>query len=128
MADNSTETGVVKWFDEGKGFGFIAPERGGKDLFAHFKEIRGDGFRSLSEGQRVEFEVTQGQKGPQASNSTRWPSVRLRKPSPRISLKCAKRSLPPRSGAMKPKPLPSLNHFTTPVSVVLSDMMISLRK
>jgi CspA family cold shock protein len=68
MADNSTETGVVKWFDEGKGFGFIAPERGGKDLFAHFKEIRGDGFRSLSEGQRVEFEVTQGQKGPQASN------------------------------------------------------------
>jgi CspA family cold shock protein len=68
MADNNTETGVVKWFDEGKGFGFIAPERGGKDLFAHFKEIRGDGFRSLAEGQRVEFEVTQGQKGPQASN------------------------------------------------------------
>jgi cold shock protein len=68
MADNNTETGIVKWFDEGKGFGFIAPEHGGKDLFAHFKEIRGDGFRSLSEGQRVQFEVTQGQKGPQASN------------------------------------------------------------
>jgi CspA family cold shock protein len=69
MADNNTETGVVKWFDEGKGFGFIAPEQGGKDLFAHFKEIRsGEGFRSLTEGQRVEFEVTQGQKGPQASN------------------------------------------------------------
>ena len=68
MSDNITETGVVKWFNEGKGFGFIAPERGGKDLFAHFKEIRGDGFRSLTEGQRVEFEVTQGQKGPQASN------------------------------------------------------------
>jgi CspA family cold shock protein len=64
----TTQTGTVKWFNEGKGFGFIAPERGGKDLFAHFKEIRGDGFRSLTEGQRVEFEVTQGQKGPQASN------------------------------------------------------------
>ena len=68
MSDNTTETGVVKSFNEGKGFGFIALERGGKDLFAHFKEIRGDGFRSLTEGQRVEFEVTQGQKGPQASN------------------------------------------------------------
>jgi CspA family cold shock protein len=69
MANNgNTETGIVKWFNEGKGFGFIAPEQGGKDLFAHFKEIRGEGFKSLTEGQRVEFEVTQGQKGPQASN------------------------------------------------------------
>ena len=64
----TTQTGTVKWFDDGKGFGFITPEQGGKDLFAHFKEIRGEGFKSLAEGQRVEFEVTQGQKGPQASN------------------------------------------------------------
>jgi CspA family cold shock protein len=62
------ETGIVKWFNEGKGFGFIAPDGGGKDLFAHFKEIQGTGFKTLLENQRVEFEVTQGQKGPQASN------------------------------------------------------------
>jgi CspA family cold shock protein len=69
MTTNSTETGTVKWFNDGKGFGFITPETGGKDLFAHFKEIRGgEGFKSLSEGQRVTFEVTQGQKGLQASN------------------------------------------------------------
>jgi len=65
--DMTTETGTVKWFNEGKGFGFIAPDNGGKDLFAHFKEIQGTGFKSLAENQRVEFEVTQGQKGPQAS-------------------------------------------------------------
>jgi CspA family cold shock protein len=65
--DMAIETGTVKWFNEGKGFGFIAPDNGGKDLFAHFKEIQGTGFKSLSENQRVEFEVTQGQKGPQAS-------------------------------------------------------------
>ena len=66
--DNMTiETGTVKWFNESKGFGFIAPDSGGKDLFAHFKEIQGTGFKSLTENQRVEFEVTQGQKGPQAS-------------------------------------------------------------
>jgi cold shock protein len=63
----TTETGTVKWFNEGKGFGFIAPDNGGKDLFAHFKEIQGNGFKTLAENQRVEFEVTQGQKGPQAS-------------------------------------------------------------
>ncbi len=68
MSTNGTETGTVKWFNDGKGFGFITPEAGGKDLFAHFKEIRGDGFKSLSEGQRVTYEVTQGQKGLQASN------------------------------------------------------------
>lgn len=68
MSTNSTETGTVKWFNDGKGFGFITPEAGGKDLFAHFKEIRGDGFKSLLEGQRVTYEVTQGQKGLQASN------------------------------------------------------------
>ena len=65
--DMTTETGTVKWFNEGKGFGFIAPDNGGKDLFAHFKEIQGNGFKTLTENQRVEFEVTQGQKGPQAS-------------------------------------------------------------
>jgi CspA family cold shock protein len=68
VTSGNTETGTVKWFNEGKGFGFITPETGGKDLFAHFKEIRGEGFKSLSEGQRVTYEVTQGQKGPQASN------------------------------------------------------------
>jgi cold shock protein len=57
-----TETGLVKWFNEGKGFGFIAPDGGGKDLFAHFKEIQGGGFKTLAENQRVEFEVTQGQR------------------------------------------------------------------
>ena len=61
------ETGIVKWFNESKGFGFIAPDNGGKDLFAHFKEIQGTGFKTLAENQRVEFDVVQGQKGPQAS-------------------------------------------------------------
>jgi cold shock protein len=65
----ATQTGTVKWFNEGKGFGFITPDDGGKDLFAHFSEIKGAaGFKTLAENQRVEFEVTQGQKGPQASN------------------------------------------------------------
>jgi CspA family cold shock protein len=68
VSTNSTETGTVKWFNDGKGFGFITPETGGKDLFAHFKEIRGDGFKSLSEGQAVEFDIVQGQKGPAAAN------------------------------------------------------------
>ena len=64
----TTQTGTVKWFDDGKGFGFITPEGGGKDLFAHFSEIRAEGFKSLQENQRVEFEVKQGQKGLQAAN------------------------------------------------------------
>ena len=64
----TTETGVVKWFNDGKGFGFITPDSGGKDLFAHFSEIKGEGFKSLAENQRVEFQVKQGQKGLQASN------------------------------------------------------------
>lgn len=64
----TTQTGTVKWFNEGKGFGFIAPDDGGKDLFAHFKEIKSSGFKTLTENQRVHFEVTQGQKGLQASN------------------------------------------------------------
>jgi len=59
--------GTVKWLNDAKGFGFITPEDGGKDLFAHFSEIRGSGFKSLSEGQRVQFVVKQGAKGPQAS-------------------------------------------------------------
>lgn len=58
-------TGTVKWFNESKGYGFIAQESG-PDLFAHFKSIQGTGFKTLVEGQRVEFIVTQGQKGPQA--------------------------------------------------------------
>ncbi|GCL64969.1 cold-shock protein [Pseudaquabacterium pictum] len=65
----NTQTGVVKWFNDGKGFGFITPEDGSKDLFAHFSEIRNNGgFRTLAENQRVEFEVKQGPKGLQAAN------------------------------------------------------------
>jgi len=61
-------TGIVKWFNAEKGYGFITPDGSGTDVFAHFSEIAADGFRSLEENQRVEFDVTQGQKGPQASN------------------------------------------------------------
>ena len=64
----SMTTGTVKWFNDEKGFGFIAQENGGPDVFAHFRQITGDGFKSLAEGQRVEFKVTQGQKGPQAED------------------------------------------------------------
>ena len=60
-------TGTVKWFNESKGFGFIEQESG-PDVFAHFSAITGSGFKTLAEGQRVEFEVTQGPKGPQAAN------------------------------------------------------------
>ncbi len=59
--------GTVKWFNDAKGFGFIAPEDGGADVFVHFSAISSKGFRSLQEGQRVQFEVTQGPKGAQAS-------------------------------------------------------------
>jgi CspA family cold shock protein len=61
-------TGTVKWFNDAKGFGFIAPEDGTKDLFVHHTAIQSNGFRSLAEGQKVEFDVEQGQKGPQAAN------------------------------------------------------------
>jgi CspA family cold shock protein len=60
-------TGTVKWFNDAKGFGFITPDDGGKDLFAHHSEIQMDGFKSLKEGQAVEFETTQGAKGPAAA-------------------------------------------------------------
>ena len=60
--------GEVKWFNESKGFGFIAPEDGSKDVFVHFSAITDTGFKTLAEGQRVEFEVTNGAKGPSAAN------------------------------------------------------------
>ena len=60
--------GTVKWFNDQKGFGFITQDSGGPDVFVHFSAIQGDGFKSLSEGQAVEFEVVEGQKGPQAAN------------------------------------------------------------
>jgi cold shock protein len=60
--------GTVKWFNGEKGYGFIAPSDGSADVFVHFSAIQGDGYRSLDEGQNVEFDVTAGQKGPQAEN------------------------------------------------------------
>ena len=63
-------TGVVKWFNADKGFGFITPDDGSKDVFAHFSAINSGGYRSLNEGDRVEFETQDGPKGPQAANIT----------------------------------------------------------
>ena len=60
--------GTVKWFNEQKGFGFVTPDDGGADLFVHFSAIQGDGFKTLAEGQSVEYEEGMGQKGPQADN------------------------------------------------------------
>ena len=61
-------TGTVKWFNDAKGYGFITPDGGGKDVFVHHTAIQMEGFRSLAEGQKVEYEVTEGPKGPQAAN------------------------------------------------------------
>jgi len=61
-------TGSVKWFNDSKGFGFITPDGGAKDCFVHHSAIQGDGYKSLSEGDRVEFDIVQGQKGPAAEN------------------------------------------------------------
>ncbi|ACS85909.1 MULTISPECIES: transcription antiterminator/RNA stability regulator CspE [Musicola] len=63
-------TGLVKWFDAGKGFGFITPDNGSKDVFVHFSAIQSDDYKTLYEGQKVEFVIQQGQKGPAAGNVT----------------------------------------------------------
>ena len=66
-------TGTVKWFNDAKGFGFITPDEGGEDLFAHFSSVQANGFKSLKEGQKVSFDVVQGPKGKQASNIRQAP-------------------------------------------------------
>ena len=61
-------TGTVKWFNDAKGYGFITPDEGGKDVFVHHSNVAGNGFKSLAEGAKVEFEPAEGQKGPEATN------------------------------------------------------------
>jgi CspA family cold shock protein len=70
LKESIMATGIVKWFNAEKGFGFIAPDDGSADVFAHYSAINSSGYRSLEENQRVEFEVNQGPKGPQAANVT----------------------------------------------------------
>ncbi|QTH64522.1 cold-shock protein [Psychrosphaera ytuae] len=65
---SNSVNGVVKWFNEDKGFGFLTQSNGGKDVFVHFRSIASEGFKTLTEGQQVQFNVEQGPKGPQASN------------------------------------------------------------
>src|SRR5438045_483299 len=67
--------GIVKWFNDAKGYGFITPDEGSKDLFVHHSSIAGDGFKSLAEGARVQFEQREGNKGPEAANVARSPSA-----------------------------------------------------
>lgn len=68
--DGQKQTGTVKWFNDAKGFGFITPDGGGEDLFAHFSSIQMNGFKTLKEGQKVSFEIAQGPKGKQALSIT----------------------------------------------------------
>jgi cold shock protein len=70
MEETQMQTGTVKWFNDAKGFGFITPDDGGEDLFAHFSEVQVQGFKSLQEQQKVSYEVRQGPKGKQAANIT----------------------------------------------------------
>lgn len=70
LGDVAKLTGTVKWFNDAKGFGFITPDNGGEDLFAHFSSIQMNGFKTLKEGQKVSFEIAQGPKGKQALNIT----------------------------------------------------------
>ncbi|MGE4368070.1 MAG: cold-shock protein [Burkholderiaceae bacterium] len=70
LGDAPKLTGTVKWFNDAKGFGFITPDNGGEDLFAHFSSIQMNGFKTLKEGQKVSFEIAQGPKGKQALNIT----------------------------------------------------------
>lgn len=67
---DNMQQGTVKWFNDQKGFGFITPDAGGKDLFVHHSNINSDGFRTLAEGQRVSYEAAEGRKGPEARNVT----------------------------------------------------------
>jgi cold shock protein len=67
---NNTLTGTVKWFNESKGFGFITPDDGSKDIFVHFSAIQDNGFKTLAEGQKVQFSIQDGAKGPSAVNVT----------------------------------------------------------